>query len=173
MTSQSGNSDAPEHHGPHRFGPGNKFGRGNPLARATQLFRSQIIKELKAGKRIPRLMRRLFHLASGAVPVRMRVNETDKESGKITVRQQTIWMPVEPATQLNAIKELLSRGVGKATEFKVIEDASARPPVVVSVEAVAAVLDRLGVPPDRQPPEVQEYRRRKAESRVLEPPQQA
>ena len=122
---------------------------------------------MKIGRSIPRLVKRLKTIAfKGARPVLLR--EKDQETGKVTTR--TVWMPVSDSVQLAAIQELMSRGLGKSTVFKVIEDVTPQAPVVMSVETIAAALDRLGVPPDRQPPEVQEFRRRKVESRVLEPP---
>ena len=169
MTDPSFNG-VPEGKGPDgKFLPGHRFARGGAVPRAIQQFRTQIVRQLKMGRSIPRLVKRLEQLASGAVPIRLRTKKVDQATKKVTWERETAWMPVDPAVQVAAIKELLSRAVGKSTEFKVVQDVTPQAPVVVSVEAAAAVCDRLGIPPEKQPLEVQEWRKR-ANSRVLEPP---
>lgn len=148
MSEESPDTHLPAPSNRHKFPLGHKFGRGNPMGRAVNLLRVQIIRSLKAGKTIPRVMERLEQLAFDDLP-----------SGK----------DVDPKVQLAALKELLCRGVGKATEFKVIEDnrAVASPPA--SIEEWVERLSRLGIPHEAWPPIIREAYRKKAASRVIEP----
>jgi hypothetical protein len=173
MSDESLNTGLPVPSNRHKFPLGHKFGRGNPMGRATGLFRAQIVKELKSGRRIPRLIRRLVHLSNGAVPVRLRVKKKEEATGAEATVQETVWVPVDPAVQLNAIKELLSRGVGKATEFKVIEDNRAASSPPASIEEWVERLTRLGLPVESWPLVIREaHRRKKVEGRVIEEPKE-
>src|SRR5687767_621575 len=115
-----------------KFLPGHRFARGGAVPRSIQQFRTQIVGQLKLGRSIPRLIRRLEQLASGSVPMRVRTKKKDATTGVETTERETVWVPVDPAVQVAAIKELLARAVGKSTEYKVTQDVTPQAPMVVS-----------------------------------------
>jgi hypothetical protein len=149
----------PPGHGPGgRFAKGNRLGRGNPRARAVELYRTQIIRKLKIEGAIPKIVDVLLEVAlEGTAPVRVR--RTDKVTGKR--RRVVRHLRVGDKSRMTALQELLSRAVGKATEFKVIEDnrpdpSSSAPDLVVVVGA----LQQMGLPPEHWPVVAREYHAR-------------
>lgn len=141
-----------------RFAKGNKLGRGNPIVRASQMFRVQVVRELKAKRSIPRLIQRLQHLANGSVPIYQK-----GEDGK----RRRVWLDVDPAVQLNAIKELLNRALGKSTDYKVIEDASSATKVGNDLARLVTALRALGTPKEMWPPAAVEYERKQVAVTVV------
>jgi hypothetical protein len=150
-----------------KFLRGNALGRGGAVPRAIQMFRAQVVRELRMGRSVPRLVRKLKTMAfAGSRPVRLR--KKDPETGKVT--RETVWMPVTDSTQLAAIMELLSRAIGKSTQFKVVQNQDATPRPTYSLDQMVVALETLGVPEERWPPMLREHRRRRVESKVTEPP---
>jgi hypothetical protein len=149
MSDESLNTGLLEPSGRHKFPAGNKFGRGNPMAKAVNRFRRDIIKNLRKGKSVPKIIRRMKQLAG--IP----------DEGDEPIRD------VEPAVQLAALKELLSRAVGKADQTVNVKDVGPAKPTYNLDQLIAAVI-AAGGDPDRFPM-LAAHRRKLLEAKVSNP----
>lgn len=157
--------------GRHKFPKGNKYGKGNPLGRVTKLFRVQLVRGLKTEEAVPKLVNRLMEMAlDGTRPVKVR----KKIKGSLKFKRVIRHLPVNERVQLVAIQELLSRAVGKSTEFKVIDDnreGQEKKQAPVDFALQAQFLKRVNSPLEDWPPPVREWQKNQ-DAKALEAPKE-
>jgi hypothetical protein len=127
-----------------KFAKGHDFARGNPLNRLAQSMRANAIRHARDVGAVPQIFDQLL------------ADATD---------------PLAPGiVRVAAAKLYLGYVLGPPQKtLKVVKtDGTARP--LLSVEQQAAILERLGVPPERWPVMAKEYRRKQVEAKVTTPP---